>query len=127
MFGTPFQIKLKKKLTALSSRNLLTIGLTWSVNAIYVLFSVSRGMSILYCQYDLGSDPFLVGNGFHYFFYFCLILLSLFICELYIYIFLMILFIITNNYLYYIIILYYVIYILYYLYYIINNYLYSYL
>ena len=24
-------------------------------------------MSTLYCQYDLGSDPLLVGNGFQYF------------------------------------------------------------
>ena len=54
-------------------------------------FDVSTGMSISYCQYDLVFDPFLVGNGFHYFFYFCLNLLSLFvICELYIDIFLMI-------------------------------------
>ena len=46
-------------------------------------------MSILYCQNDLGFDPFLFGNGFHYlFFYFCSILLSLFvISELYIYIY----------------------------------------
>ena len=54
-------------------------------------FDLSTGISILYCQFDRGLDPFLVGNGFHYFFYFCLILLSLFvICELCIYIFLMI-------------------------------------
>ena len=53
-------------------------------------FDVSTVMSILYRQYDLGFDPFLAGNGFHYF-YFCLILLTLFvICELYIYIFLLI-------------------------------------
>ena len=59
-----------------------------------LFFDISTGMSILYCQYDLGFDPFLVVNGFHYLFlfsYFCLILLSLFvICELYINIFLMI-------------------------------------
>ena len=49
-----------------------------------MLFSdVSTEMSILFCQYDLGFDPFLVGDGFHY--YFCFILLTLFvICELYI-------------------------------------------
>ena len=48
---------------------------------------VNTEMSVLFCQYDLGFDPFLVGNGFHYF-YFCFILLTLFvICELYIYIF----------------------------------------
>ena len=47
-------------------------------------FDVSAGMSILYCQYNLGFDPFLVGNGFPYF-CFCLTLLTLFvICELYI-------------------------------------------
>ena len=51
---------------------------------------VSSEMSILFCQYDLGFDPFLVGDGFHYF-HFCFILLTLFvICELYIYIFLLI-------------------------------------
>ena len=56
-------------------------------------FGVSTRFSILYCQYDLGFDPFLVGNGFQYFlFYFRLTLLSLLAsCELYIYIFLMIL------------------------------------
>ena len=55
-------------------------------------FGISTRVSILYCQYDLGFDPFLVGNGFQYFFYFCLTLLSLLAsCELYIYIFLMIL------------------------------------
>ena len=47
-------------------------------------FNVSTRMSILFSQYELGFDPFLVGNGFHYF-YFCLILLTLFIiCVLYI-------------------------------------------
>ena len=43
-----------KKQTTLSSRNLLTIGLTLSVNAIYVFFDLSTGTSILYYQYNLG-------------------------------------------------------------------------
>ena len=46
-------------------------------------FDVSAIMAVLYCQYDLGFDPFLVGNGFHFLFFFV-------ISELYIYIFLMI-------------------------------------
>ena len=36
-------------------------------------FDLSTEMSIIYCQYDLGFDPFLAGNGFHYFFFFNLI------------------------------------------------------
>ena len=43
----------------------------------FMFFSdVSTEMSILFCQYDLGFDPFLVGEGFHYF-YFCFVLLTL--------------------------------------------------
>ena len=37
----------------------------------FMLFSdVSTEMSISFCQYDLGFDPFLVGVGFHYFLFF---------------------------------------------------------
>ena len=46
-----------------------------------IFFDVSTEMSILYCQYDLGFDPLLVGNGFHYFFVF-LFNFMLFVCYL---------------------------------------------
>ena len=55
-------------------------------------FDISTGMSILCCQYDLGFDPFLVGNGFHNFFlfFFNLFVYLYVICELFMYIFLVI-------------------------------------
>ena len=55
----------------------------------FFFFGVSTWVSILNCRYDLGLDPFLAGNGFHYF-QFLLNFLIFVSCELYIYILVMV-------------------------------------
>ena len=89
----PSKWNLKKNMI---SRNLLTIGLAGSADVIYVLFLPKYGNSSFILTNTTSDLTCLVKNSFLFFAqlnYLCLLicLLSLFIIELYIYIFLMIL------------------------------------